>query len=65
MRVNWEKLIFCVIMMAVWLVVMFSFLKIAMDKKESRQKYLRESFSRMSDDPEIKEAYKLHNFGAE
>lgn len=57
MRVNWEKLIFCVIMMAVWLVVMFSFLKIATDKKENRQKYLRESFSPMSDDPEIKEAF--------
>jgi hypothetical protein len=57
MRINWDKIIFVVIMLGVWLMVIFSFLKIATDKKEARQEYLIDSFSPMSDDAEIQEAY--------
>jgi len=57
MRVNWQHLIFAIVMISVWAVVMFSFLKIASDHKEDRQENLRENFSPMSENPEIQEAY--------
>jgi hypothetical protein len=44
-------------MMGVWSMVMWSFIKLGSDSKEKRQKYLRESFSPMTEDPEIQEAY--------
>jgi hypothetical protein len=44
-------------MMGVWAMVMACFIKLGLDKKEARQEYLRESFSPMTEDPEIQEAY--------
>ena len=39
------------------MIVLFASKKIATDKKEKRQEYLRKSFSPMSEDAEIREAY--------
>lgn len=54
---NWPKLIFFVIMVSVWATVMVMFVKLGTDHKEAEQKRLRDSYSPMSDSPEIQEAY--------
>tara|TARA_R110001606_G_scaffold287110_1_gene435264 strand:+ start:733 stop:924 length:192 start_codon:yes stop_codon:yes gene_type:complete len=57
MKTNLSHLIFFVIMILLWLVIMISFFKIGKESTEKRQKYLRESFSPMTDDAEVQEAY--------
>ena len=64
MKINWGKLIFCVIMMSVWAMVMVCFIKLGSEgkdaretKKENHEQNLRDNYSPMSEDAEIQEAY--------
>lgn len=61
MKFNWNKIISVILFFAVgfviWFLIMFSVYRIAKNRREQRQEFLRESYSPMSVDPEVQEAY--------
>ena len=57
MKTSIQTIIGTIFFVVFLMIVLLSFKKIATDKKEKRQEYLRKSFSPMSEDAEIREAY--------
>jgi len=59
MKINWNKIIFSLFMMAVWGMIMVVIAFAGENKRESRHDFLINSFSPMSDSDEIVEAYEI------
>ena len=58
MKINWPHLIFILAITACSLTLFFWLIfTIGNEKREKRQQYLRDSYSPMSEDAEIQEAY--------